>query len=305
MNFKRISITLIAFLLVFVNLSQAQIKVIAAPGNMKNKAKKNFPIQNLPEVDTDNIYKELLNDLSDDLMENHPAYDIYNDSWSSSSINPYNVSLSNLPDSFVVDLSGFVSPVEGGRVSSNFGPRRYRYHYGIDIAIPIGTPIVSSFDGKVRIIRNDPRGYGNYIVVRHDNGLETVYAHLSKIKVELNEDVKAGELIAFSGNTGRSTGPHLHFETRFVGNAFNPANIIDFNERRVYADNYTLTKRVNFGYQQQKASSSQMARYYKVKSGDTLGRIASRNRTTVAKLKSLNRNINPNKLRVGQRIRIS
>ncbi len=304
MKLKHFLLTAIVSVL-FLSNAHAQVKVIAAPGNMKAKAKKDFPVQNLPEADPNNIYNELLNDFTDDLMENHPAHDIYSENWNNSSVNPYNVSVTNLPDSFVVDLRGFVSPVEGGRVSSHFGPRRYRYHYGIDIAIPTGTPIVSSFDGKVRMVKNDPRGYGNYVVVRHDNGLETVYAHLSVINVSVDDVVRAGQQLALSGNTGRSTGPHLHFETRYLGNAFNPASIIDFNRRDVYADSYTLTKKVNFGYRQQQASSAQLAKYYKVRSGDTLSRIAQRNGTTVAKLRRLNGNINPNKLRAGQRIRIS
>ncbi len=301
MKFKHLILTAIVSLIALNNVN-AQVKVMAAPGNMKMAAKKSFPNRNVPLADTTNIYNELLNDETDDLMENHPAGDIYNDIWNSDRVNPYKISVNNLPDSFRIDLSDFTMPTRTGRVSSKFGPRRYRYHYGIDIALPTGNPIVSAFKGKVRIIDNEPGGYGKYVVVRHENGLETIYAHLSDVSCKLNEEVKSGDVLGLSGNTGRSTGPHLHFETRYIGNAFNPATIIDFDNKRVYASHYTLTKRANFGYQQQKARSAQLAKYYKVRKGDNLSVIASRNGTTVNALKKLN-SIG-NKVKAGQRIRI-
>jgi murein DD-endopeptidase MepM/ murein hydrolase activator NlpD len=305
MQLKHLMLATIVSLFTF-NSINAQIKVMAAPGNMKMAANKAFSTNkhNIPLVDSTNIYNEMLNDESDDLMENHPAGDIYGDSWNSDRLNPYSMPVSSLPDSIVIDCSGFVMPVNTGRVSSHFGPRRYRYHYGIDIALPTGNSVVSSFSGKVRIINYDPRGYGKYVVVRHDNGLETVYAHLSEITCDVNQQVAAGEQLGLSGNTGRSTGPHLHFETRYVGNAFNPANLINFDLKQVYAKNYTLTKRKNFGYQQMKASTSQMAKYYKVRSGDNLSRIAARNGTTVSKLQKLNGLRSNSKIRPGQRLRI-
>lgn len=302
MQFKHLILTTIVSLIALNNVN-AQVKVMAAPGNMKMAAKKAFPAHNIPTADTTNIYNEMLNDETDDLMENHPAGDLYNDIWSSDRLNPYRVSVSSLPDSILIDCSDFVMPVNTGRVSSKFGPRRYRYHYGIDIALPSGNSVVSSFAGKVRIIDYEPGGYGNYVVVRHDNGLETVYAHLSSVSCKLNQRVDAGDKLGMSGNTGRSTGPHLHFETRYVGNAFNPATLINFDSKRVYAKNYTLTKRSNFGYQQHKAKSVQLAKYYKVRKGDNLSVIAARNGTTVNKLKKLN-GLKSSKLRYGQRIKI-
>lgn len=303
MKFKHLILTTLVSLIALNNI-EAQVKVMAAPGNMKTAAKQAFKAHNIPTADTTNIYNELLNDESDDLMENHPAGDIYNDIWNCERVNPYKVPVSSLPDSIKIDLSDFVMPVDVGRVSSRFGPRRYRYHYGIDIALPSGNKVVSAFSGKVRIIDYEPRGYGRYVVVRHDNGLETIYAHLSSVTCELNEVVKAGDQLGLSGNTGRSTGPHLHFETRYVGNAFNPATIINFDSKKVYADNYTLTKRKNFGYQQQKAKSASLAKYYKVRKGDNLSRIASRNGTSVSKLRKLNGLGSKSIIRPGQRIRI-
>ena len=302
MTFKHLILTTIVSIFA-LNTVNAQVKVMAAPGNMKTAAQKTFPALNIPTADTTNIYNEMLNDETDDLMENHPAGDLYNDSWNSEKINPYKVPVSSLPDSISIDLADFIMPVSTGRVSSRFGPRRYRYHYGIDIALPSGNKVVTSFKGKVRIIDYDSGGYGKYVVVRHENGLETIYAHLSAITCKLNDVVKAGDELGLSGNTGRSTGPHLHFETRYIGNAFNPATLINFESQRVYANNYTLTKRKNFGYQQHKANTVQLAKYYKIRKGDNLSVIASRNGTTVSKLKKLN-GIKSSKLKYGQRIKI-
>ncbi|MDD4490002.1 MAG: M23 family metallopeptidase, partial [Paludibacter sp.] len=134
--------------------------------------------------DTTNIYQELLNDETDDLMENHPADDIYNNIWTSTKLNPYKIPIDSLPDSVKIDLSTFCVPVQG-HITSHFGPRRYRYHYGTDVKLNTGDTVVSSFAGKIRIIDYDRRGYGHYVVIRHDNGLETVYAHLSEILVTL------------------------------------------------------------------------------------------------------------------------
>ena len=307
MHFKYLILTSIVSLIsIQTNAQLFAVSANAAPDNMKSAAKKAFPTQkqNFPTVaDTTNIYNDMLNDESDDLMENHPAGDIFNDNWSSERINPYKVPIQSMPDSVLIDCSDFVMPVTGGRISSKFGPRRYRYHYGIDVAIQPGNEIRSAFNGKVRVIDYDAGGYGNYVVVRHDNGLETVYAHLSFVKVKLNQTVKAGEELGLSGNTGRSTGPHLHFETRYVGNAFNPATLIDFSEGKVFASHYMLTKRKNF-YYQQSVRAQTLAKYYKVRKGDNLGRIAARNGTTVTKLKRINGITKANKLKPGQKLRI-
>lgn len=279
--------------------SHAQLKVMAAPGNMKAAIKNTFPTK--PAKDSTNIYEEMLNDESDDLMENHPAEDIYNNIWTSEKLNPYKVALSDLPDSIRINCNGFHMPIFG-RVTSKFGPRRYRFHYGIDLALHVGDTIHAAFRGKVRIIDYDPGGYGNYVVIRHDNGLETVYAHLSKVDVRLDQNVKAGQVIALGGNTGRSTGPHLHFETRYLGNAINPANLIDFQDGKVVASTYVLTKRKNF-YYQQREKTRDIAKYYKVRNGDNLSKIAARNGVTVAALKKLN-GIKGSSINPGKRLRI-
>jgi len=252
--------------------------------------------------DTVNIYQEMLNDHSDDLMENHPAEDIYNNIWTREKLNPYKIPIDSLPDSVRIDCSHFVVPVPGA-VTSAFGPRRYRFHYGIDLRLKVGDSVRSAFSGKVRIIDYEARGYGNYIVIRHDNGLETVYGHLSVVLVAHNQRVKAGELIALGGNTGHSTGPHLHFETRYIGNAINPANIIDFNTGRANSTSYLLTKKQSFYYQRE-SKQVQVLRYYTVRKGDNLGQIAARNGTSTSALRRMNGIKNKTKLKPGQRLRI-
>ena len=266
------------------------------------KAQVSFNNSPLLKKDTANIYREMLNDRSDDLMENHPADDIYNNIWTPDRLNPYKIPIDSLPDTVRIDCSKFHVPVPG-LITSDFGPRRYRYHYGTDLRINIGDSVRSAFDGKVRIIDYEARGYGHYVVIRHNNGLETVYAHLSQVLVSLDQNVKGGELIALGGNTGRSTGPHLHFEMRYLGNALNPASIVNFITGKVHNDIYQITKRKSFYYQHEVRKQAS-AKYYKVRKGDTLGHIALRNGTSVKAICRLNKIKTNTKLQPGQRIRI-
>jgi len=280
-------------------LAAFSLTIIHLSVSANDKDKKVPP---LPTQDTTTVYQQFLIDETDDLMENHPAGDIYNNIWTSTRLNPYKMPIDSLPDSVHIDLSQFVVPVTG-TITSKFGPRRYRYHYGTDIKLQTGDSVRSSFAGKVRITDYDRRGYGHYVVVRHDNGLETVYAHLSHVLVELDQMLEAGQVVGLGGNTGRSTGSHLHYEIRFLGNAMNPEKIIDFENGSPFMHEYLITKNESFYYQKEvKAMSA--AKYYKIKNGDNLGRIAARNGTSVRTLCRLN-GISPNKiLRVGQRIRV-
>lgn len=252
--------------------------------------------------DTANIYKEMLNDTSDDLMENHPADDIYNNIWTSERLNPYKIPIDSLPDTVRIDCRNFKVPVPG-IITSDFGPRRYRYHFGTDLRINVGDSVVAAFSGKIRIIDYEARGYGHYIVIRHENGLETVYAHLSQVLVHLDQYVKAGELIALGGNTGRSTGPHLHFEMRYLGNALNPASIVNFYTGKVHNDIYQITKRKSFYYQQE-VKVIHAAKFYTVRKGDTLSHIAIRNGVSVKSICKLNGIKANKKLKPGQRLRV-
>lgn len=241
----------------------------------------------------------------------YPAYSLY-PNWNNEYVHAYGNSVS-IPDSFRIDLTGFCMPTPSTKITSPFGPRRRRMHNGIDVKVYIGDTIVAAFDGKVRIVKFERKGYGNYVVIRHDNGLETVYGHLSKHLVRENQLVKAGEVIGLGGNTGRSTGSHLHFETRFLGVAINPAFMFDFVRQDVTADSYLYTHKRCYrpatgGNAPSYASSSSSdgaIRYYKVRQGDTLSRIAARNGVTVAKLCQLNRLKTTSLIRPGQVLRCS
>ena len=241
----------------------------------------------------------LLSKMEEEEDTNHPAHDIYG-TWSDSLVNPYKIPLAEVPDSIKFDCSEYVAPIES-HVTSRFGQRKARFHYGIDIKLQVGDTLVSAFDGKVRTRGYDKGGYGYYIVVRHHNGLETVYAHLSGYIAEENDFVKAGQPIALGGNTGRSTGSHLHFETRFLGHPIDPERLIDFALFVPKHDSYLMVKASDFEYQTIVAQQ----RYYTVKSGDSLSRIAQRTGTSVAQLQRLN-NLKKNAIiRPGQRLRYS
>ena len=231
----------------------------------------------------------------------YPAFDIY-PSWNNDVVAAYKDAI--VPESFTFDLTGFCMPTEHTRITDVFGyrPRRRRRHEGLDIKVYVGDTIRAAFDGKVRVVKNQGRyGYGKYVVIRHDNGLETLYGHLSKQLVKPDQLVKAGEPIALGGNTGRSTGSHLHFETRFLGKPLNPALMFDFEKQDIVADTYTFHKEKS----DSKKASSHKGIFYKVKRGDTLSKIAQRQGTTVSQLCKLNRITRRTVLRPGQVLRCS
>lgn len=170
--------------------------------------------------------------------------EVYGEYWESASVNPYVNAV--IPDTKDIDVSGYYHPVPG-HVTSNYGyrPRFGRVHRGIDLKLAVGDTVHAAFDGKIRMTKFERRGYGYYVVIRHDNGMETVYGHLSRFLVKPDQRVKAGEPIALGGNTGRSTGPHLHFETRFMGVAINPTQIIDFENKVTHKDVFSFNKAVH------------------------------------------------------------
>lgn len=237
-------------------------------------------------------------------QEASPASDLYED-WD----NIYAHRATALPDSFLIDLRNFCMPTPSRVVTSNFGARWGRQHKGIDVKVYIGDTIRAAFSGKVRIVRYERAGYGKYIVIRHANGLETIYGHLSKQLVKEDQIVKVGEPIGLGGNTGRSTGSHLHFETRLCGVAMNPAILFDFRNQDVVADTYMFHKST---YQKEsklantlrgangvgevdeyasaapEASYSKEYKYHKVASGETLTSIARKRGTTVDELCRIN-----------------
>lgn len=228
----------------------------------------------------------------------YPADDLYPE-WSNEYAHKYTNVV--MPDSLVIDLTGFCMPTENTKITDIFGyrPRRRRMHYGLDVKVERGDTIRAAFDGKVRYVSYQRRGYGNYVVIRHPNGLETLYAHLTKKLVDENEVVKAGDPIGLGGNTGRSTGTHLHFETRLLGKALNPALMFDFPNQDVTGDTYLYLKPKKKVYDPNDPDT-----YYKVRSGDSLGRIAARKGTTVKNLCKLNGITTKTILRPGQVLRL-
>ena len=192
------------------------------------------------QIKTDETQR-FLEHLNFDEEEEPEEGDIYDVRWNSQSVNPY-VGMT-VPNNVKIDVSEYSMPVPG-YLTSPYGYRKRfrRMHKGVDLRLNIGDTVRSAFDGKVRITRYEARGYGYYVVVRHTNGLETVYGHLSKFLVKPNQMVKAGEPIALGGNTGRSTGPHLHFETRYMGYAINPMAIFAFPNQTTQTDYYVFNK---------------------------------------------------------------
>jgi murein DD-endopeptidase MepM/ murein hydrolase activator NlpD len=242
--------------------------------------------------------------------EESPADDLYEGIWDNEFLKVY--SGVTVPDSFRIDLSSFVMPFEG-KITSPFGPRRRRFHYGTDIKLQVGDTVAAAFEGKVRVEQYERGGYGNYIVLRHPNGLETVYGHLSEFLVSEGETVAAGQPIALGGNTGRSTGSHLHFECRFLRQAIDPSSIVDFDNFCTYDDSYEFHKsninalsEHNSKYTANKYTSSNRSfAYHRIRSGETLSKIAQQHRVSVKQLCRLN-GIHPtSRLKVGKVIRCS
>ena len=220
----------------------------------------------------------------------YPASYLYPE-WSNSYVNKYDNVV--LPDTVIVSMKGYRMPTDSTYITDKFGyrPRRGRQHFGLDIRIKTGDTIRAAFDGKVRISRYERRGYGHYLVIRHPNGLETLYGHLSKKLVAENDIVHAGDPIGLGGNTGRSTGPHLHFETRILGNAINPALMFDFPNQRAVTDYYVYQKNTR-------------PIYYTVRNGDTLSGIALKNETSVSNICKLNGISSNAVIKPGQTLRV-
>lgn len=238
-------------------------------------------------------------------MGEYPAYSLY-PTWDNVRVHAFGNSVV-IPDTFRIDMNGFCMPTTNTKITSKFGPRRRRMHNGIDVKVYIGDTIRAAFGGKVRMVKYERRGYGQYIVIRHDNGLETIYGHLSKQLVKEDQYVEAGEVIGLGGNTGRSTGSHLHFETRFLGQAINPALLFDFEKQDIVTESY-LFKKGNNRYRSTGSSavaSGGNGQYYKVRKGDSLARIAQKTGTSIDALCKLNRISRRTTLRIGQVLRCS
>jgi len=251
-----------------------------------------------------------------------PSNDLYS-SWDTTVIHPYSFAESFKQDSALVRLTeptdcGFVLPFSGN-VTSEFGWRKRRPHYGTDIDLETGDTVMAAFDGMVRIAKLN-RSYGNVVIIRHKNGLETVYAHLSKILVEPGQVLEAGQIIGLGGNTGHSFGAHLHFEMRYLGQAIDAEDFIDFAAGALKKNEFVFTKadvenkydlralhsrqKRDLNLARVSGSKSKGGKVYTVRKGDTLGRIAQKNHTTIKAICKKN-GIKQNKvLRLGQKLRV-
>jgi murein DD-endopeptidase MepM/ murein hydrolase activator NlpD len=235
-----------------------------------------------------------------DTSSKYPCNHLYK-FWANTAVDPYKIDLKNFSDTSTINLKGYQSPIIGN-LNSDFGFRRrfHRFHYGVDLHLNTGDTVRAAFDGMVRIAKRG-RGFGNYMVLRHYNKLETIYGHLSKFLIAPNQKVKAGDPIALGGSTGRSTGPHLHFELRYLGRPINPNEMVDFAQHQIKSDKYVVNKEV-FNYLAS-AHSVSNGRFHSVRRGETLSHIAAKYKVSVASLYKMN-HLKKHKLRPGQRIRI-
>ncbi len=228
-----------------------------------------------------------------------PSATLYN-SWVHHILNPYKVDMLQKKDTSLIDLQGFTPPLDSFiRITSNFGFRRYAFHYGTDLKLFMRDSVRASFDGMVRIVRYNRGGFGHYVVVRHFNGLETIYAHLTKPLVKINQVVRSGEVLGLGGSTGRSTGAHLHYEMRYLGQPMNPVELVNFETGKVLREDLPLCA-ANFSYLKQVRE----VKYYVVRKGDTLGHIARRCGVSVSRLCKNNGIKSTSILRIGQRLKI-
>ena len=259
--------------------------------------------------------------------------DVFTDHWSSSTINPWaaDVKLTDLPlhATIILDdsLSTWTCPYQT-KVFSKFGYRHRRRHQGIDLPYPKGTPVKAAFDGRVRWASYS-NGYGKLVIIRHENGLETFYGHLSEYNVEVGQWVHSGDVIGLGGSTGRSTGPHLHFETRYRGFAFDPEWIADYETgklrknvfvlKRTYLDpsSHYVPESLDeeddvFGGDEEIAAEEarreaerKAMRYHTVRNGETVSGIAIKEGVSIAKIRKLNPGINIDKIGIGQKLRVN
>ena len=245
---------------------------------------------------------------------------IFEKYWDTTTLFPYKeVDMSSMPKSVVIDLVDSVTsyhcPYQGSvHPRGKYGPRRRR------LPLKAGDPVYATFCGRVRISEYNKGGYGNLVIIRHDNGLETYYGHLSERMVEPNQWVEAGQIIGLGGSTGRSTGPHLHFETRYYGQSFDPERLIDFKNGLLCRETFLLKKSffsiysnagqdfddeiANEEQDKKEAAEKAAMKYHRIKSGDTLGAIARKYGTTVTNICRLNGIKSTTTLRIGRSLRV-
>lgn len=287
------------------------------------------PIDTLPTT-SEELQIILFNDNTWRYVRTKPAQrdeKVFTEHWNTTVTHVYyGITADNLPESTAIQLvdslTGHHYPYKG-YMSSKYGPRRGRAHQGVDLPLKTGDPVYATFDGVVRYSAFSSSGYGNLVIVRHDNGLETYYAHLSERLVEPNDRVVAGQQIGKGGSTGRSSGPHLHFETRYKGQSFDPERLFDFKTGELRNSEILLKRRhfsIHSKFEQDfneeeevakqeaaeraaaTAAKSATAQYHTIVAGDTFGSLARRYNTTTEAIQRLNPGVEPTKIRIGQRI---
>ena len=243
-----------------------------------------------------------------------PAYDKYC-SWNTTKIHAYsteeNTAKGIIEIPLIVNDSVFyVHPVSGHIVNSDFGWRRYREHLGIDLELETGDPVYAAFPGMVRIAQYSS-SYGKVIVIRHQNGLETFYAHLNDIEVADGQWVQAGQTIGLGGNTGHSYGSHLHFEVRYLGEPINPNDLIDFKNGTLKSDRLAIHLKESKSTDgsaiakstNEKIPTKKKSKYHTVRRGETLYSISKKYKTDINALCKLNKISKKSKLLVGKKLK--
>ena len=312
------------------------------PGTAQDKLASVAPVDTKMRA-IDSIAIKRLVQHEEEIMFEFPAEDLYPE-WNNTYTTNFEV---QIPSEYKIDLRNFCMPTPSRLVNSHYGYRRSfrRQHYGTDIKVYLGDTIYAAFTGKVRIVAYNGRGYGKYVLIRHPNGLETLYGHLSKQLVHEDDIVKAGQPIGLGGNTGRSYGSHLHFETRFLGQFIDPEKLFNFEAQDVLGDFYVYRSngkgqllaehevtdvadpqgtgegkaslaaasaaektQESQAFQEKRRAEMQAkprSSVHKVRSGESLSTIAKKYHTTVSKLCRLNGITEKTILRPGQILKYS
>lgn len=232
------------------------------------------------------------------------AYEYFSN-WDSRKVDIYNFQVKDLQDSVTLKLydekigEHWKMPLDVIKITSIYGPRWGRGHYGTDLDLETGDPVYSGFDGIVRVKSYDRYGWGYYVLVRHKNGLESLYGHLSKQLVEVGQELKAGDLLGKGGSTGRSTGSHLHYELRYRGLPFDPQKVYDFPNLAIKYQNLTISQSLF-----DQVAQARAAAYHRVRRGDNLGSIARRYGVSVSQITRLNGISTRTILKIGRNLRV-
>ncbi|MCX6280513.1 MAG: M23 family metallopeptidase [Bacteroidetes bacterium] len=222
---------------------------------------------------------------------------IFSNQWINDQIFAYRIQRDSIKDTLLVlvdSIHPFHMPICGHLF------RGFTYtHKGLDIKLDKGDTVRAAFNGVVRYAKYNRGGFGNLVIIRHYNGLESYYGHNSKLLVRVNQVVKSGDPISLGGSTGRSRGPHCHFELRYKDIPMDALRVIDFDNQKLINSFFPITKKVFYPNDYNVNTV-----YHKVKNGDTLGHLAKKYHTNVKEICAMNKIKSSTKLRVGSTIRV-